>query len=150
MKGARAGPLAGDGRGRSVNVQEEMLMKRLGVVTMCFLGLAGCASAPGIHGPKELIIDRQFVDQSQYAIDLAECQRYAEQVPMAEQVTQGTVAGAAVGGAVGAVVGDSDTAKRSAGAGAVLGGVESYQRANREKHQVLRRCMEGRGYRVLN
>ncbi len=122
-------------------------MKRLGVVTMCFLGLASCASASSIYGPKELIINGQFVNQSQYAVDLAECQRYAEQVPMPEQVT---ITGAALGGAVGAVVGDSDTAKRSAGAGAVLGGVESYQRASRGKHQVLRRCAEGRGYRVLN
>ena len=48
-----------------------------------FLGGAGCANAQRIYAPNELIVDRQFVDQAQYEVDLCECQRYAEQVRMA-------------------------------------------------------------------
>jgi outer membrane lipoprotein SlyB len=48
------------------------------------------------------------------------------------------------------VLGNSDTAKRSAGAGGVLGGAEGNQRARYEQDRIVKRCLKGRGYRVLN
>ena len=58
-------------------------MISLGGAITGFLGVAGCANAPSNYAPNELIVDRQFVDQAQYGVDLCECPRYAEQVRMA-------------------------------------------------------------------
>lgn len=98
----------------------------------------------------EPIVDRQGVNIAQYNRDLAACQQYAEQVEPGGDAARGAVAGAAVGGAVGAIVGNSDTAQRGAGVGAVAGGARGAARGVREQQRVLRRCLAGRGYRVLN
>ncbi|UWN48935.1 hypothetical protein ASALC70_01125 [Alcanivorax sp. ALC70] len=50
----------------------------------------------------------------------------------------GAVGGAVIGGVLGAIFGNSGTAGRMAGD------------AQQEKEQVLKNCMRGRGYRVLN
>jgi hypothetical protein len=60
------------------------------------------------------------------------------------------VAGAVVGGVFGAVVGNSNTAQRAAGGGAVLGAARSTGSVVRERDRVVRNCLLGRGYRVLN
>ena len=44
----------------------------------------------------------------------------------------------------------SRTAGRMAGGGAVIGGASKAGEAEQEKGQVLRNCLRGRGYRVLN
>lgn len=98
----------------------------------------------------EPIVDLQGVNMTQYNLDLAACQQYAEQVEPGRDAARGAVAGAAVGGAVGAIVGNSDTAQRGAGVGAVAGGARGAARGVREQERVLRRCLAGRGYRVLN
>ena len=111
--------------------------------------LIGCraAQSPFLDDP---IVDTRGVNQAQYQRDLVECQAYAEQVNVAGDVAVGAVTGAVVGGAVGAAVGNSDTAKRGAGAGAIVGGVREAGAGIREKERVVRRCLVGRGYRVLN
>ena len=38
----------------------------------------------------------------------------------------------------------------AAGLGAIFGGTRSGLEADREKQQVFKRCMRGRGYKVLN
>ncbi|MFN3164565.1 MAG: hypothetical protein ACE37N_14095 [Pseudohongiellaceae bacterium] len=96
------------------------------------------------------IVDMQGVNVAQYNRDLAACQQYAEQVAVGQDAARGAVAGAAVGGAVGAVVGNSTSAQRGAGVGAVAGGARGAARGVREQERVLRRCLSGRGYRVLN
>jgi hypothetical protein len=49
---------------------------------------------------------------------------------------------------VGAIAGGD--AGRGAGIGAVTGGAQSARIADREKADVVRNCLRGRGYRVLN
>jgi outer membrane lipoprotein SlyB len=90
------------------------------------------------------------VDQTQYRVDLVECQEFAEQVAVGGRAVAGAASGAVVGGLVGATVGDRDTAKRSAGTGAVLGGARGTGSALREKQVVVRNCLRNRGYAVLN
>lgn len=86
-----------------------------------------------------------------YRRDLAECEGYAEQVRKGELVARGAGSGAVAGGAVGAVVGDSkDSAVRGAGVGAVTGGARGLSAGEREEMRVIKRCLSGRGYRVLN
>lgn len=110
------------------------------------LALAACASEAG----RGVIIDRQGVDMAQYERDLAECTRYAEEVRAAEKVAANAAGGAVVGGAVGAVTRGSDGAKDGAAVGAIVGGAKGTQGAWREQQQVVRNCLQGRGYRVLN
>ena len=69
---------------------------------------------------------------------------------MNERSVEGAVEGAVVGGVLGALLVNHETAERSSGAGAVLGGVKSNKRSRREQDRIVRRCLKGRGYRVLN
>lgn len=62
----------------------------------------------------------------------------------------GALGGAVIGGALGAIFGNSSTAGRMASGGAVIGGAGKAGEAEQEKGQVLRNCLRGRGYRVLN
>lgn len=111
----------------------------------CFLWLCaavGCASHPG-----PIVDTKGIVDMRQYEQDLAECEAYGEEVSVAEGTARGAAAGAAVGAVVGAISGNADEA---AGYGAAAGGVKSGVRNQRTREEVVKRCMRGRGYRVLN
>jgi len=112
---------------------------------MCCLAtaavLAGCSSS---SGP---IVDTKGVNMTHYESDLADCQGYAEQVHIERGVVKGAVAGGAVGAATGAVLGDTG---KGAGVGAIAGAAKSAQRGDREKSRVVKNCLRGRGYKVLN
>jgi outer membrane lipoprotein SlyB len=126
--------------------------------TISLLGLAlvavitsGCANGSrGYGAPKQIIIDTKGVDMNAYYDDLGDCEHYARHVDVSAETTEGAVAGAVLGGVLGAVVGNHKTAERSAGAGAIVGGVKGNQRARHEQERIVRRCLSGRGYRVLN
>lgn len=105
------------------------------------LTVAGCASHPGP------IIDKRGVDMSQYTRDLAECYEYANGVSVAEGTARGAAVGAAIGAAVGSISGNTG---EGAGYGAASGGLRSGLRNKGTKEMVVKRCISGRGYRVLN
>ena len=109
--------------------------------------LAGCSNKPY---KSHLIVDTKGINTGNYHQDKEECQAYTEQVRTGERVATEAAKGGVVGGVVGAVIGNSSTAQRGAGAGAVLGGVKGYDMAERELDRVMRNCLRGRGYRVLN
>jgi F0F1-type ATP synthase assembly protein I len=116
------------------------------ILSVCVVGCAGSGSFFD-----EPIIDRKGVDMAKYAIDKAECQQYAEEVKQGEKVARGVIGGAVVGGAIGAIVNrSSNSAERGAGVGAVTGGVRGTQEGIREQEKVVKQCLRGRGYRVLN
>ena len=121
-----------------------------GLVMVASLALTACVGHPHHHAGKDIIIDTKGVDMNAYYQDLHECRSYAAQVSTGERVVGKAVTGAVVGGALGAIVGDSDAAKRAAGAGGLLGGVKGAGQAHQEKQRVVKNCMRGRGYRVLN
>lgn len=104
--------------------------------------VAACASDP--------IIDTQGVNTAKYQQDLADCRAIADQVKVGQNAAGGAVAGAVVGAAVGAAVGNSNTAQRAAGAGATVGAAKGAGRGVNERERVVRNCLRGRGYRVLN
>ncbi len=104
--------------------------------------LAACSSAPGP------IVDTKGVNMSSYHADLADCEGYADQVRIEHGVAKGAAAGGAVGAATGAILGES--IGEFAGVGAVAGGAKSAIRGDQEKSEVVKRCMRGRGYKVLN
>ncbi|TDU31347.1 hypothetical protein DFR24_0715 [Panacagrimonas perspica] len=121
------------------------------VLSVLVLGLAGCAN-------NQVIVDTKGVDMSRYQQDRRECEGYVEQVSsggtIAKSAGLGAVIGAVVGGAAGAIFGDSTAAARGAAVGGVTGGaqgsVSGIAKGENSKEQVLRNCLSGRGYRVLN
>ncbi|WP_232802423.1 glycine zipper family protein [Alloalcanivorax mobilis] len=122
------------------------MMRHLLPCTALFAGLllSACASTDRV------IVDQKGVDPAQYQQDLNECQQVADQVGTGRDATEGAVGGAVIGGLLGAIFGNSSTAGMGAGAGAVVGGAGKAGDAQQEKKQVLKNCMRGRGYRVLN
>ena len=125
------------------------MVMRVVLVLSLSLWLAGCASNRSFID--EPIIDRKGVDMSRYYVDKEECETYANEVRTGEKVARGAVGGAVVGGAIGAIVNRGpDSAERGAGVGAVTGGVRGAQEGVRESERVVKQCLRGRGYRVLN
>jgi outer membrane lipoprotein SlyB len=118
-------------------------MKTLAVIFASALA-AGCAAHP------DPIIDMKGVDLDQYDEDWAECESYTEEVLVAKGVTKGAGLGAVVGAATGAIGGNSTDMAEGAGVGALYGGTRSGLDADEMKQTVFKRCMRGRGYRVLN
>ena len=129
-----------------------MNTKTAGLIAMsiALLTIAGCARNGTVPGDSGVIVDTQNMDMAQYQQDLAECRAYAEQVPVGERVAGGAVIGAVIGGAIGAVLGDGEGAERGAGTGAISGGVRGASSGLSERDQVIKNCLQGRGYRVLN
>ena len=117
-------------------------MKYFGFLSV-FLLLCGCAGAS--YRP---IVDRQGVDPQRYEFYLHECQQYALQTgDAASNAIVGAAAGAVIGSILGGVVGgDRSTAARM---GMVEGGVIGGVNGETSQRNIIRRCMAGRGYQVL-
>lgn len=106
--------------------------------------LSGCAAHP------DPIIDKAGVSDEAFAQDWNECEAYTKEVQITKGIAKGAATGAAVGAIAGAIGGDSDDVAEGAGLGGLYGGTRSGLDADREKQLVFKRCMSGRGYRVLN
>lgn len=112
------------------------------VIIVAFLVyISGCAG----HSP---IVDTKGVDMRSYEADLAQCQQYAEQVSVGEQAAVGAGVGAALGWALSAVSGGDNKVNTSLGA--VSGGAAGLGKSAREQQVIISRCLQGRGYKVLN
>ena len=116
-------------------------MKRYLFVLVLLAATAACTTTD------EIIIDKQGVDMSRYDQDLAECKSYATEVQTGKKVATGAASGAVVGGLIGAIPGD---ASPDDGVGAVTGGARGASRGSEDEVQVVKRCLRGRGYKVLN
>jgi len=115
------------------------LLLFVGFMTCLFI--TGCASHP------EPIIDTLGVDPAAMQSDWQDCEAYANQVVIGKGAAKGAAGGAAVGAVTGAISGDVE---RGVGYGAIWGATRSTLQGSREKQGVFKRCMRGRGYRVLN
>jgi hypothetical protein len=115
------------------------MLRRIQIVSAALI--AACAAHP------DPIIDTKGVDMEQYQQDFEECQAFQDPIKTEVGAAKGAVAGAAVGGATGAVTGN---VAEGAGVGAIAGAARSAQLSEREKQQVVKNCLRGRGYKVLN
>lgn len=106
--------------------------------------------AAGCTTTDEIIIDDKGVNMAHYQTDLAECRGYSKQVAVGEKGAKGAASGAVVGGLIGAVGGDQRSAQEGAGIGAITGGAKGLNEGDRQTVNVVKRCLRGRGYRVLN
>lgn len=113
---------------------------RITVLTVLVV-VSGCAAHP------DPIIDMKGVNESAMQLDWDECEGYSEQVIIAKGSAKGAAGGAVAGAAAGAISGDVGA---GAGYGAIWGATRSTIDADRDKQMVFKRCMRGRGYRVLN
>jgi outer membrane lipoprotein SlyB len=120
-------------------------MRALVLMATVFLvtAFAGCAAHP------DPIIDTKGVDEELMAQDWEECEAYTEEISVAKGTAKGAGLGAAIGAVVGSIGSGGDPAEDAA-YGAVYGGTDSGLEADRDKQAVFKRCMRGRGYRVLN
>lgn len=103
--------------------------------------VAACSAHP------EPIIDPTGVDMQAYQADLDECTGYSEAIRVEKGAAKGAAGGAVVGAATGAITGD---AARGAGYGSIWGATRYGIEADRDKQNVVKRCLRYRGYRVLN
>lgn len=131
------------------HIQRPFIPLPLKSVAFCFLTLTlgwGCST------PGKPIVDMKGVNQAQYEKDLEECSVYADEVNVAGKAVGGAAAGAAVGAAIGAIWDghDGNSPARGAGTGAVLGGAGGTGSGLNERSGVIKNCLRGRGYRVLN
>ena len=114
--------------------------------------LSGCVanSSGSIFESSKPIIDTKGVNMSQYDIDLEECSVFSEDISTGKSIAKGAATGAAVGAVIEAITDDVRSRRDAIEVGAVSGGAKSGIRAVREKEQILKRCLRGRGYKVLN
>ena len=113
-------------------------MKTISIVLIVLL--SGCAS----YRP---IVDSRGVNNAAYESDLRECQAYADQVSPGGHTAIGAIIGGGLSLAL-AIIGGGDRGA-SAGMGAVLGGAAGAGGGAEAQVNVIRNCMNGRGYRVL-
>ena len=109
--------------------------------------LGACASDP--------IIDNRGVDPAAYQADLADCRQYADEVSVAGNAAAGGLlggaAGAAIGAAIGAVTGSPGMgAAVGAAGGGTSGAVGGGAHGVGKKDKIVRNCLRGRGYSVLD
>lgn len=120
------------------------------LLTLCSLVVVlavGCAGAD-----VRPLVDMKGVNEAAYEKDLQECQAYAkDQSGMGSTAAKGAGAGAVIGGLLGLVTGGNASGiAQAAGAGAVLGGAGGAFSGNQSQEAVVKRCLSGRGYKVLN
>jgi outer membrane lipoprotein SlyB len=117
------------------------MTRKLAILAPALL-LGACAYNP-------IIDPKTSAHPENFQADLAECRQIAEQAPRGA-----ALAGAGIGGAIGAGVavasGHPGAAGQAAGGGAVIGGARGAGATHREKRMIVRNCLKGRGYAVLN
>lgn len=117
------------------------------LIIIITLLLSACKTMP--------VIDTKGVNMAKYNDDLIECQRFADNISVSDKSVQTGITAAAVGAALGAILGGI---YGDAGAGAaygaasygVTGAAYGAVDARNTKEGIVKRCMSGRGYKVLN
>ena len=124
-------------------------MKKLFLYLNLFF-VIGCAQTDLSDRNDIAIIDTRGVDESVFKKDYSECSDFAKNIDLTEKtLKQGAVAGA-TGAAVGAIIGGEEAAKKIGGSAAVLNAVEANLDGRNEQAKIIKNCLRGRGYKVLN
>lgn len=108
---------------------------------------SGCANTGANYRP---VVDTKGVDLNQYETDLVDCQQFANQTAGAGQsAAAGAAAGAVFGALLAAAAGGGTSKRSTAGVGAVSGAAGAGAQGENNQRNVIRRCLSGRGYKVL-
>lgn len=112
---------------------------------------AGCATqqSDGSWSAHRVLVDTgaPTYSERQYIIDSEECSRFTAQRPVGDAAVGGLVTGALLGALVGAAYHDTGY---GATAGAALGTASGAAQGVATQQKIVRECMRGRGYRVLD
>ena len=132
-------------------------MTKKTILSMISIMVIGIQTA---HAGNVVVDMSQVQDYNQYQMDLQQCEGLAVQnqpdAPQREAVAGTAVRGAAVGAAAGAVSGGSGSkaAKKGAGVGVIAAASRNRRaasaNASAQSDQIVKNCMRGRGYNVLN
>ena len=117
--------------------------------TICLalcVSMTGCASM-GRGSSYVPLVDTAGKDASTLAADVQQCQEYAKQRANAET---GAMVGAIAVGLLSAFLAPRGYRNQVAGRGAVLGAIGGAGEAGGTQEDVIKRCLAGRGYNVLN
>lgn len=126
------------------------ISKKLTTLIVCTYSvttLVGCATSGANYRP---IVDSRGVDSARYESDLRECQTYATQTASAgESAAAGAIVGALFGAVLAAAAGSRYDRAATARVGAVTGAVGAGAEGETNQRNIIRRCLSGRGYNVL-
>ena len=132
-------------------IENEIMIKKIIFQPILFIFFVTSCATTGDGLPSTRVItDTQGVEMQKYNQDLYACRQYAAQVNVGSDALAGLIAGALVGAAIGAAIGNSDTAERGASVGAISGVTDGASGALSEQDMVIKNCLIGRGYKVLN
>ena len=123
-------------------------MKKVVTIAVAAALLAGCAAPMHSYQP---LVDGDTTS-TQYQRDLEECRAYAMTKPSAENsAAVGAIVGALAGVALLALGGGrGGWGNEVAAVGAAVGGVQGYNEGAQGQQNVVKRCLAGRGHRVLD
>ena len=124
-------------------------MKNLVLLVCACCLLTSCRQVDEITGNRP-IVDTKGINPQVYEADLQDCYIFADEEQAGRKILAGAATGAVVGSVIGAAAGNSETAKRGAGVGAASGALSGTSNGMQERQRVVRNCLVGRGYRVLN
>ncbi|MDD3884157.1 MAG: hypothetical protein PHW66_04405 [Gallionella sp.] len=93
-------------------------------------------------------MDLRGEDSGRFEADLKACQSYAAKVEETA-TTSGAATGGAIGAAINVAVGGGGVAV-AAGTGAISAGIISGTSATQRKKQLIRKCLDERGYNLLD
>jgi len=122
-----------------------MLEPKILLTSLTLLLLAGCAADP--------IVDQRGIDPEQYALDIAECQGYADQVDTSKEVAKQAGLTGLVGGVLAGAFEHGRGVRgveEGVGAGATIGAARGLGKATSKKERVMNQCMRARGYIVYD
>lgn len=109
--------------------------------------LGACASNPNMGTSYRPVVDLQSRSPELYEKDLGECQALARQ---RDDAARNAMAGAIAGALLGAIIAPRDYRQNLANRGALLGGLGAAGQAVETQETIIKRCLSGRGYSVLN
>ena len=120
------------------------------VVFLSMFFLASCVSNDLSERNDIAIIDTRGVDMDVYRNDLIECASFSENIDVTERTIEESALSGVTGAAVGAIIGGKEGAKKIGGSAGILGAVEGNIEARYEQSKIIKNCLRGRGYKVLN
>ena len=123
-------------------------MKKAVTIAVAAAFLAGCAAPMHSYQP---LVDGDTTS-TQYQRDLEECRNFAMSKASAEETAAaGAILGALAGVALLALGGGrGGWGNEVAAVGAAVGGVQGYNEGAQGQQNVVKRCLAGRGHRVLD
>lgn len=119
-------------------------MKCLVTTALTVVLLVGCATRGANYVP---VVDTKYKDPAALQNDTRECQEYAKQ---RLDAAGGAVAGAIIGALIGTALSPRGYRNEMAGYGATAGAISGGAQANETQEVIIKRCLAGRGYNVLN